>query len=81
LTGAAQGSYNINYVLTQADGSTSYIYPSVFFTGTRDKNSGTECTWNFGKYTGDSTYTNFRTQDNNTDGLQNMDELSVLIVM
>jgi hypothetical protein len=81
LTGVAQGSYNINYVLAKAAGGNSTIYPSVFFTGTRDQTSQVECTYNFGKYNGDATYTNFRTQDNNTDGLQNMDELSVMIVM
>jgi hypothetical protein len=67
--------------LTKADGTSSTIYPSVFFTGGRDQASQVECTYNFGKFSGDASFTNFRTQDNNTDGLQNMDEISVMIVM
>jgi hypothetical protein len=81
LQQVSQGIYNVYYTLTKADGTSSTIYPSVFFTGGRDQASQVECTYNFGKFSGDATFTNFRTQDNNTDGLQNMDELSVMIVM
>jgi hypothetical protein len=81
LTGVAQGSYNISYSLTKADGTLSYTYPSIFFTGTRDLSNANECTFTFGKFAGDSTYQNFKTQDNNTDGLYNMDEIGAIIVM
>jgi hypothetical protein len=81
LVGVAQGSYNISYSLKKADDSLSYITPSIFFTGTRDVSSAAECTFTFGKFSGDSTYTNFKTQDNNTDGLYNMDEIGAIIVM
>ena len=83
LAGAgSQGNYNINFALTTSDGSTlSTITPSVFFTGTRDIASAAECTFTFGKFAGNSTYINFKTQDNNTDGLFNMDEIGVIIVM
>jgi hypothetical protein len=83
LAGAgSQGNYNINFALTTSDGtSLSTITPSVFFTGTRDIANPVECTFTFGKFAGNSTYINFRTQDNNTDGLFNMDEIGVIIVM
>ena len=81
LVQVAQGSYNVSYSLTKNDATLSTIVPSIFFTGTRDMSSTAECTISVGKYNGDSTYTNFKTQDNNTDGLYNMDEISLLVVM
>jgi hypothetical protein len=78
----SQGAYNLNFALTTSDGaSLSTITPSVFFTGTRDIANPVECTFTFGKFAGNSTYINFRTQDNNTDGLFNMDEIGVIVVM
>jgi hypothetical protein len=78
----SQGAYNLNFALTTSDGaSLSTITPSVFFTGTRDISNAVECTFTFGKFAGNSTYINFRTQDNNTDGLFNMDEIGVIVVM
>jgi hypothetical protein len=81
LVQVAQGSYNVSYSLAKNDATLSTIVPSIFFTGTRDMSSIYECTISIGKYNGDSTYTNFKTQDNNTDGLYNMDEISLLVVM
>jgi hypothetical protein len=81
VSAGSQGNYNINFALTKADGTLSYTYPSIFFTGTRDIGNAAECTFTFGKFAGDSTYMNFKTQDNNTDGLFNMDEIGVIVVM
>jgi hypothetical protein len=81
LTITQIGRYVVNYVLTTATGGTSSITPSVFVQGTRDDTSDTECTFSYGKRSGSSTSTTIHTQDNNTDTLNNLDELSVLIVM
>ena len=83
LAGAgSQGAYNLNFALTTSDGTTlSLITPSVFFTGTRDVANAVESTFTFGKFAGNSTYINFRTQDNNGDALFNMDEIGVIVVM
>jgi hypothetical protein len=64
-----------------AAGGTSTIIPSVFIQGTRDDSSDAECTFDYGKRSGTSSGTVIHTQDNNTDTLNNMDELSVLLVM
>jgi hypothetical protein len=81
LAGVAQGSYTVNYALTNSAGGLSTITPSIFVFGTRDGASQSECTFDSGKFSGDSTFTNFRTQDNNVDTLNNMDELSIIVVM
>jgi hypothetical protein len=81
LSAVAQGSYTVNYTLPLAGGGTSTITPSIFMFGTRRAGIQEECTISVGKFTGDSTSTNFRTQDNNTDTLNNMNELSIIVVM
>lgn len=75
------GKYIVSYTLTNAAGGTSSITPSVFVQGTRDNTSDTECTFSYGKRSGTSLATIIHTQDNNTDTLNNLDELSVLLVM
>jgi hypothetical protein len=81
LSAVAQGSYTVNYTLPTSDGGTSTTTPSIFVFGTRRAAIQEECTISVGKFTGDSTSTNFRTQDNNTDTLNNMNELSIIVVM
>jgi hypothetical protein len=81
LTITTIGKYIVSYVLTTAAGGTSTIIPSVFIQGTRDDSSDAECTFDYGKRSGTSSGTVIHTQDNNNDTLNNMDELSVLIVM
>jgi len=81
LAGVAQGSYNVSYTLALAGGGNSSVIPSIFVFGTRDGGSQAESTFDSGKFSGDSTVTNFRTQDNNADTLNNMDELSIIVVM
>jgi hypothetical protein len=79
--GSAQGKYTVNYVLTNALGGNSGITPSVFVQGIRDSGSDTECTFDYGKRSGSNSSTTIHTQDNNVDTLNNMDELSVMVVM
>jgi hypothetical protein len=79
--GANQGRYTINYALTTAAGGVSTQTPSVFLQGIRESLSDTECTFDYGKRFGSNTSTTIHTQDNNVDTLNNMDELSVLLVM
>jgi hypothetical protein len=84
LSAVAQGSYTVSYTLTNSAGGTSGYTPSIFVYGTRISDGATapvECTFDTGKYSGDNTFTNFRTQDNNVDTLNNMDELSIMVVM
>jgi len=77
----AQGNYTVNYTLPTSDNGTSTTTPSIFVFGTRRAAIQEECTISVGKFTGDSSFTNFRTQDNNTDTLNNMNELSIIVVM
>jgi hypothetical protein len=80
--GSLQGRYSVFYALTTSDGTTlSTITPSVFVQGTRINDQDNECTFDYGKRSGDSTYTTIHTQDNNVDTLNNMDELSIMVVM
>ena len=79
--GSNQGRYTINYTLTTAAGGVSSQTPSVFLQGIRESTSDAECTFSYGKRFGSNTSTTVHTQDNNTDSLNNMDELSVLLVM
>ena len=84
LSAVAQGSYTVSYTLTNSAGGTSGYTPSIFVYGTRISDGASapiECTFDTGKYSGDNTFTNFRTQDNNVDTLNNMDELSIMVVM
>jgi hypothetical protein len=84
LSAVAQGSYTVSYTLTNSAGGTSGYTPSIFVYGTRISDGTAapiECTFDTGKYSGDNTFTNFRTQDNNVDTLNNMDELSIMVVM
>jgi hypothetical protein len=84
LTAVAQGSYTVSYALTNSAGGTFGYTPSIFVYGTRISDGGSapvECTFDTGKFSGDNTFTNFRTQDNNVDTLNNMDELSIMVVM
>jgi hypothetical protein len=84
LSAVAQGSYTVSYTLTNSAGGTSGYTPSIFVYGTRisdGPSAPVECTFDTGKFSGDNTFTNFRTQDNNVDTLNNMDELSIMIVM
>jgi hypothetical protein len=81
LSGAATGRYSVFYTLTNAAGTTSGYTPSIFINGTRINTSQVECTFDYGKYNGDNTYTSFSTQDNNVDTLNNMTELSIIVVM
>ena len=81
LSGAATGRYSVFYTLTNAAGTLSGYTPSIFVYGTRINTSQVECTFDSGKYNGDSTYTSFTTQDNNVDTLNNMTELSIMVVM
>jgi hypothetical protein len=81
LSAVAQGSYTVNYTLPLAGDGTSTITPSIFVFGTRRATIQEECTISVGKFTGNDTFTNFRTQDNNTDTLNNMNELSIMVVM
>ena len=81
LSGAATGRYSVFYTLTNAAGTTSGYTPSIFINGTRINTSQIECTFDYGKYNGDNTYTSFSTQDNNVDTLNNMTELSIIVVM
>jgi hypothetical protein len=81
LAAAAQGSYNVNYTLATSDGAASTTTPSIFVFGTRRAGIQEECTFDSGKFSGDGTFTNFRTQDNNVDTLNNMTELSIIVVM
>jgi hypothetical protein len=78
---AGQGKYTVNYVLTNALGGNSSITPSVFVQGIRDSSSDAECTFDYGKRSGSNASTVIHTQDNNVDTLNNMDELSILVVM
>jgi hypothetical protein len=75
------GRYIITYALANSAGGVSTTIPSVFVAGTRTDDSDGECTFNYGKRSGGSTQTIIHTQDNNTDTLNNMDELSILLVM
>jgi hypothetical protein len=82
--GSQPGRYTINHALTTAAGGASSFVPSVFLQGVRESTGGTadaECTFSYGKRFGSTTSTTVHTQDNNTDTLNNMDELSVLLVM
>jgi len=81
LSAVAQGSYTVNYTLPTSDGGTSTTTPSIFVFGTRRAGEQQECTFDSGKFSGDGTFTNFRTQDNNVDTLNNMTELSIIVVM
>jgi hypothetical protein len=78
---AGQGKYTVNYVLTNALGGNSSITPSVFVQGIRDSSSDAECTFDYGKRSGNNASTVIHTQDNNVDTLNNMDELSIMVVM
>ena len=83
-TAAQQGRYTLNYTLTTATGGVSSITPSVFIQGTRESTAGNadaECTFDYGKRSGTSSYTVIHTQDNNTDTLNNLDEISLMVVM
>jgi hypothetical protein len=82
VAGASQGRYTVNYALTTSDNSTlSTITPSVFVQGTRINDQDNECTFDYGKRSGNDTFTTIHTQDNNVDTLNNMDELSMMVVM
>ena len=81
LSAIATGRYTVYHSLTNSAGGLSTITPSVFIHGGRNQASQTECTFNFGKFGGDSTYTSISTQDNNGDTLNNMQELSIIIVV
>jgi hypothetical protein len=67
--------------LTNALGGNSSITPSIFVAGTRINDQDNECTFDYGKRSGSNTSTVIHTQDNNVDTLNNMDELSILVVM
>jgi hypothetical protein len=81
LVANSQGNYSVNYTLPTSDGGASTTTPSIFVFGTRRATIQEECTISVGKFTGNDTFTNFRTQDNNTDTLNNMNELSIIVVM
>jgi hypothetical protein len=80
--GSLQGRYTVSYALTTSDGVTlSNIIPSVFVQGTRINDQDQECTFDYGVRFAYSTSTTIHTQDNNVDTLNNMDELSLMVVM